>query len=133
MSRDQAAYYRAWYLRNREAVLARRKAQYVPTPKKPKATEAERREKIRAANKAWRAANPEKEKARKAAWRELNREKDLARKRAWARHKYTQTTRGPSLTRHHNQERAMSITDSKTILSKCKPQLATSIARIPTQ
>jgi hypothetical protein len=131
---DQAAYFRAWYARNREAVLARRKAKYVPKPKKPKASEAERRAKISAAGKVWRDLNPGKEKARKAAWRALNREKDLARKRAWyrdnqekakaavkawcklnpekakahraawAKRKQAETTRGPSLKHHHNQE-----------------------------
>jgi hypothetical protein len=81
MSYDPA-YYKAWYARNREALLARRKAQYAPKlkkPKKPKQTEAERRAKA----KAWRDLNPAKERARRIAWRAANREKDRARKREW--------------------------------------------------
>jgi hypothetical protein len=66
-------YYRAWYARNREAVLARQAERRAAMPVGSRAEEARR----------WRERNPDGERAKARRYRESHREIERARHRRW--------------------------------------------------
>lgn len=81
------AYYRNYYLRNKEKRLAQRKEWYAKNKEEnltyQKAWRAENADKKNAYDKAWRAANMDKIRARRSS--DENRAKAIARAKRWAR------------------------------------------------
>lgn len=92
------AYYKVWYEKNRDAVLAKQK-------ERNKADYQAKKEQYKTRSKKWREENPERYKAATTAWAEKNREKVKATSAAWYRQnrdRASKTARANKLARMFN-------------------------------